>query len=341
MANNRNNMNYNEYGLNTNFMCALSGLNYSRINRAVSNAKLTPIPNSPKRNARYSISDCRSVLSEFTKKLSPVSRGNKVHSFFNFKGGTGKTSICCQVSTHLALCGYNVLVVDTDQQGNTTATMGYTDNTKYPSLYDGIEKNLPHDKLILNVFEGLDLIPANFSLVHLEKILRDKTGREYAIKRYLSSMEDKYDFIFFDCNPSVSHINRGVLTFSNHLNIVTETHPYSLQVLPVLMTDTEAYFNELELEMPKIFIIPNKYEDRSTTSAEAMSVLVKNYGNMLEPDFAVRKCEDFLKSARDHLPLSFFCKSNSIALEDISDLVRIIITHSKDKEIGELFEEVA
>jgi len=332
-------MNYDEYGLNTNFMCALSGLNYSRISRAVSAAEVAPLPNSTKRNARYSIHDCRKILSEFTKKLNPISKGDKVHAFFNFKGGTGKTSICYQVSTHLALCGYNVLVVDTDQQGNTTSTMGYTDNTKYPSLYDGIEKNLPHDKLILNVFEGLDLIPANFSLVHLEKILRDKTHREFAIKRYLSEMEDKYDFIFFDCNPSVSHINRSVLTFSNHLNIVTETHPYSLQVLPVLMADTETYFNELELDTPKIFIIPNKYEDRSTTSAEAMSVLVNQYGEMLEPDFAVRKSEDFLKSARDHLPLSFFCKSNSIAFEDISDLVRIIIKHSRASE--NLFEEIA
>lgn len=319
-------------------MTALTGLNYSRISRAVSVANINPLPNSSIRNARYSIADCRSVLSEFTKKQNPISLGNKVHAFFNFKGGTGKTSICYQVSTHLALCGYNVLVVDTDQQGNTTATMGYTDNTKYPSLYDGIDKNLSHEKLILNVFDGLDLIPANFSLVHLEKILRDKTGREYAIKRYLSDLEKKYDFILFDCNPSVSHINRGVLTFSNHLNIVTETHPYSLQVLPVLMTDTEAYFNELECNIPKIFIIPNKYEDRSTTSAEAMSVLVKNYADMLEPDFAVRKSEDFLKSARDHLPLSFFCKSNSIAFEDISDLVRMIVKHSQSSD--NLFEKV-
>lgn len=330
--------NYDEYGLNINAMCALSGLNYTKVSRAVSAAGITPLPSSSKRNAKYAISDTRLILSQLIKRNNPIAMGDKVHAFFNFKGGTGKTSICYQVSSHLALCGYNVLVVDTDQQGNTTSTMGYLDNTKLPTLYDGIDNNLSHDEIILNVFEGLDLIPANFSLVHLEKTLRDKTGREYVVKKYLSGLENKYDFIIFDCNPSVSHINRGVLTFSNHLNIVTETHPYSLQVLPVLMSDTRAFFKELGDNMPEVFIIPNKYEDRSTTSAEAMSVLVKHYEEFLEPDFAVRKCEDFLKSAKEHLPLSFFCKSNSIALEDISDLVRIIIEHSKLSE--DLFEDV-
>lgn len=332
-------MNYDDQGLNINFMSSLAGVTYARISRAVSAANISPLPNSSKRNAKYSIHDARRVMYEYTKKENPIAKGNKVHAFFNFKGGTGKTSLCYQVSTHLALSGYNVLVIDTDQQGNTTSTMGFTNNTKSYTLYDGIEKNLPYNQLILNVFEGLDLIPANFSLVHLEKILRDKTGREYAIKRYLTGLEDKYDFIIFDCNPSVSHINRGVLTYSNHLNIVTETHPYSLQVLPILMSDTEAYFQELQEKMPQVFIIPNKYEDRSTTSAEAMSALVQQWGSYLEPDFAVRKSEDFLKSARDRIPLSFFCKSNSIAFEDICDLVKIIINHSKAAD--ELFKEIA
>ena len=54
----------------------------------------------------------------------------------------------------------------------------------------------------------------------------------------------------------------------------------------------------------------------------------KFYNEFLIPDFAVRKCEDFPKSAREQQPISFFCKSNSIAFEDICDLLRVIISKS-------------
>jgi hypothetical protein len=84
----------------------------------------------------------------------------------------------------------------------------------------------------------------------------------------------------------------------------------------------------MEAPMPEVLIIPNKYEDRSTTSAQAMSFLVKSYSEYLISDFAIRKSEDFLRSAREQLPISFFCKANSMAFEDVRDYLRILINKS-------------
>lgn len=309
-------------------MSVLADTNYSRINRLVSRKEVKPISNSSKRNARFKIKDVRSILGDLIKIKYPISSDRKVHAFYNFKGGTGKTTLCYQTSLHLALCGYNILMIDTDQQGNTTSTLGYRDNMKCLTLYDGISRGLHPTEITVPVFDGLDLIPGNFSLVHLEQILKEKTSRELVLERYLGEIKENYDFIMFDCNPSVSYINRNILSFSDHLNIVTETHPYSLSALPVVMSDTKAYFEDLRRKMPEIHIIPNKYEDRSSTSAEALSALLKHYGEYVKTDFAIRKSEDFLKSSRDQIPLSFFCKSNSIAFEDLSDLLKIIIEHS-------------
>lgn len=339
MANFGGIMDQENSGMNINSMSMLAKVPYSTLNRRVVGLSLKSISGNQKRNVKYTIPDVRTVLSKYVKDKFPVASNKKVHCFYNFKGGTGKTSMCYQMATHLALSGYNILVVDTDQQGNTTTTLGYHQGTNYPTLYDGIMNNLSTDELILNVFEGLDLIPANFSLVHLERGLRDRTRREFVIEKYLSGLKSKYDFIIFDCNPSVSYINRNILSFSNIVNLVTETHPYSLSALPIVISDAQSYFDELGQEMPEILIIPNKYEDRSNTSVEAMSALIQHWGQYIEENFAIRKSEDFLKSARDHLPISFFCKSNSIALEDISDLMHIIIKKSKASE--NLFNEVA
>ena len=84
----------------------------------------------------------------------------------------------------------------------------------------------------------------------------------------------------------------------------------------------------MKTRLPLVAIIPNKYEDRASSSLEAMTALSKFWKDYLIKDFAVRRSEDFPKAARDQLPISFFCKVNSIAFEDISDLTREIIKRS-------------
>lgn len=330
---------YNQKGITAKFMANLADSNPSTISRAISTKHLSPLPNSSRRNARFSISDVRHVLKEFIKDKHPVSPDKKVVAFYNFKGGTGKTTLTHQVSSHLALCGYKVLVVDVDQQSNTTFTFGVEDNQSLPTLYDVITQNYDIKDVIIPIYEGLDLIPGNFSLVHLEKSLDKETSREKVFKRYFESIINDYDYIMIDCNPSVSLINRNVLTLCGLLNVVTTCHPYSLAAIPVLMADAAQYFSVLDIDLPEIFIIPNNYEDRSSTSAEGIAFLNTHYGEFLEPNFAIRKTEDFVRAPAENLPLSFFCKSNSLAFEDLSDLVKIIIR--KTEASKELFKSAA
>ena len=221
-------------------------------------------------------------------------------------------------------------MIDADAQGHLTASFGFVDNLSLPTLYDGIINNKAPKELIINICEGLDLIPGNLSLTNIDVRLREIPRQEDAIKRYLGGLRNGYDFIIFDCNPSMSSLNRNILNFSDCLDIVCETHPYSVNGMKLMMDDLNVFFGYMDdSTFPDIFVIPNKYEDRSSASAEAMAVLIKYYATYLIPNFAVRKSEDFPKSARDQLPISFFCKSNSIAFEDICDLVRIILEKSE------------
>lgn len=321
-------------GLTAKFISVLGNVNQSTISRVIHSKKYKinrrESASSSKR-IRYSISETRHILSEFVKKRHDISKNKKIHSFYNFKGGTGKTTICYQISTHLALCGYKVLVVDADAQGHLTTSFGYVDNLNIPTLYDGLINNRSLEEIIIPIFEGLDLIPGNLSLTNIDIRLREMPRQEEVLKRYMDSLRYEYDFIIFDCNPSMSSLNRNILNFSDVLDIVCETHPYSINGMKLMMDDLNRFYEIMENEkMPEILIIPNKYEDRSSASAEAMAVLNKYYNQYLFPNFAVRKSEDFLRSARDQLPISFFCKSNSIAFEDISDLIQIIISKSAD-----------
>lgn len=330
--------NIQDGGLTAKFISMLGNVNQSTVSRILQHKKLKQARNLSKRNVRYTIEETRDVLEGFVKQKHPVVQNRKVHAFYNFKGGTGKTTICYQVATHLSLCGYKVLVVDADAQGHLTASFGYIDNLEMSTLYDGLVNNRALDEIIITVFDGLDLIPGNLSLTNIDVRLREMHRQEDVLKRYMLPLKHKYDFIIFDCNPSMSSLNRNILNFSDVLDIVCETHPYSVNGMKLMMDDLDRFYKVMDNEkLPEVLIIPNKYEDRASSSAEAMTVLNKYYNSYLVPNFAVRKSEDFPKSARDQLPLSFFCKSNSIAFEDISDLIRIIISKSElvNKELFE------
>jgi len=312
-------------GITARFMAALAGVNHSTITRYINDKKIKPIASTLKRNMRYDFNESRKVLKEMVASKNPIDPSKKIHAFYNFKGGTGKTSLSYQVSTHLALLGYNVLVVDTDAQSHLTVSFGLLDNLSLPTIYDGLVNGLPFDDLIIHIKDGLDLIPANLSLTKLEVHIKEKTRQENVIKRYMGGATSRYDFVIFDSNPNITTLNRNVLSFANFLNIICETHPYSVHGMALVIDDLLEFYNQIEQPLPEILIIPNKYEDRSTTSAEAMSILVKNYGKYMIPDFAVRKSEDFPRSAREQLPLSFFSKANSIAFEDMLDYLKILI----------------
>lgn len=286
------------------------------------------------RKFRIDVSDVRKIIQNWLNKYFFVSQ-KKVQAFYNFKGGTGKTSICFQVANILSLYGLNILVIDADPQGHLSTSFGF-DNTKaYHTLYEWIIKGIPFSEIKKTVFEGLDVIPANLSLTRMELALNNTAKREERVKIAVEKIASNYDFVLFDTNPSISLLNRNIITYADVINIVTETQPYSINGLKILLEDMDMFFSQMELSSPDIKIIPNKYEDRSSTAGEAISALNTLYSEYTIKEFAVRKSEDINISAKLGLALPFFCKKNSTAFEDIADLVqRTFITKKNRQQNG-------
>lgn len=302
------------------------GVSTSTVSRYIKNHSILPIPKSSARNFRYSITDVAQIIRDlYTKKFIPV---QKVQTFYNFKGGTGKTSLCFQLASHLALMGFKILVIDADPQGHLSTSLGIRNDENHLTLFDVISGHATLSEAIHHVFEGLDCIPANLSLTRLEVALNQMPKREERVRIILEPERIKYDFILFDSNPTISQLNRNLITFSDRLNVVCETQPYSLNGLKILFEDLDRFCESMQIQRPVISIIPNKYEDRTSSSAEAMTILREYYGMFMKPDFAVRKSEDINISAKNGMPLSFFAKNNSIAFEDVVDLVHYTVEQS-------------
>lgn len=311
-------------GITQAIIAMMVGSSISKVSRFFSERGMKPIGEKGPQAMRYSIKDIRLISRNLFKDHGPILQ--KKHAFYNFKGGTGKTSICFQVASHIALMGYNVLVVDADPQAHLSTSMGvFNDNGL--TLYDIIVGQIMPEKIIKNIFDGLDCIPSNLSLTRLETEFTSDYGFD-KIKNSLQSIDQNYDFIFFDTNPTISLLNRNIIYYMDIIDIICETHPYSLNGLKLLMNDLEFFLSSINIE--KIFnIVPNKYEDRSGNAAEAMSALRSYYLKDLKEDFAIRKSEDIITSSKIGKPVSFFAKKNSNAIADIIDLVHHIIMLSR------------
>lgn len=329
---------YDQEGITVRTMTTLSGFSKPSIHRYLKDKD--PIGGKKnQKNQKYYLRDAREVIRNIFAKNYIVQK--KVLCFYNFKGGTGKTSICFQVSSHLAMMGFKVLVIDADPQGHLSTSLGFDNSQGYLTLFDVLKENLPFNNAVKNVFSGLDCIPANLSLTRIEVALNEMPRREERIRMALETVKQDYDYIIFDTNPTISNLNRNVLTASDLVNIVCETQPYSLNGLKLLMDDIQSFYRSMTMRPPSMVIIPNKYEDRMSSSGEAMSLLRKNYSEIMKPDFAVRKSEDINIAAKLSLPLGVFAKSNSNAFEDIIEVINYIIELTAEKGQTSMKLEVA
>lgn len=320
---------YEKEGITVRTMAALSGFSRPSIHRFLKDKDPIGGGNKNQKNQKYYLHDAREVIRTIFAKNFLVNK--KVLSFYNFKGGTGKTSICFQISTHLAMMGFKVLVIDADPQGHLSTSLGFDNSQGYLTLFDIVKENIPFERAVKTVFSGLDCIPANLSLTRIEVALNEMPRREERMKMALALVRDRYDYIIFDTNPTISNLNRNVLTASDLVNIVCETQPYSLNGLKLLMDDIKSFYQSMNIRLPSMIIIPNKYEDRMSSSGEAMSLLRKNYSDIMKPDFAVRRSEDINIAAKLSLPLGVFAKRNSNAFEDILEVVNYLLELTAEK----------
>lgn len=297
------------------------------VSRMIAAHNIQPLLNEVSHNKRYDIDQTRKIAHLlYVKNQRPIRQ--KINVFYNFKGGTGKTSLCYQVATHLSLLGFKVLVLDLDPQAHLSAVMRIPEDWSGPTIYDVLINGVPFPEACVEVFDGLSLVPANISMTRIELPLSTKTKREEKLSHILDPYKDQFDYIIMDTNPTISTLNMNALVASQRVNIVCETQPFSLSGLRILVEEMEAFYGDMDLK-PNYSIIANKYEIKTATAQEILGALRSEYGDHVL-SAVVRKSEDINVATKKKSPLAGFCKVKSTAFEDIMDLVHEFVVQTQN-----------
>ena len=251
----------------------------------------------------------------------------QVISFANQKGGVGKTTSALNCASSLGALGKRVLLIDLDPQANSTSALGIVKNAVKCSIYDVFAGNLKNilDAIIETKYKNLSIIPSNMSFASVEAELSTLPGRESYLKRIVKQIEslELFDYVVFDCPPSLGMITINALVASTGLIIPTQCEYFALEGLTQLMMSVKAIKSRYNPGLNILGILITMFTPRFKLSQEVLNELEKYYFGMIF-DQKISRSVIISESSSYAEPLHYYSKYSKSSLEYMSVAKEII-----------------
>ncbi len=154
----------------------------------------------------------------------------------NQKGGVGKSTTAVNLGAYLGLAGRSTLLVDLDAQGNATTACGLQRGEGVVDLYAVLmEERTLAEAVQRTAVEKLFVVPASLDLAGAEAYLTNVEDRELQLKRLCEPIRSAYDFILFDCPPSLGLMTVNALVAADRTLIPVQCEYLALEGLNFLL----------------------------------------------------------------------------------------------------------
>lgn len=205
---------------------------------------------------------------------------NSIFAFANQKGGVGKTTSCVNLAASLVMSRKRVLLCDLDPQGNATMGSGVDKSAVSYSMNDLLQGKASIEEIIIEQTPaGYDVIPGNSDLTEAEVVLLKKQAPPLILAKALAKIKDNYDYIFFDCPPSLNMLTVNALVAADAVMIAMQCEYYALEGLSDLVNTINQLKTTLNPRLHVGGIIRTMYDGRNRLAAEVSTQLIEHFGN--------------------------------------------------------------
>ncbi|MDF1797845.1 MAG: AAA family ATPase [Planctomycetota bacterium] len=194
----------------------------------------------------------------------------------NQKGGVGKTTTAANLGAALARRGRKVVLVDLDPQGNLSTHLDVEVEDGGASSYGVLCDGEPFGEALRPTSTaGLFVVPADIDLSGAEMELAAAIGRESILRDSIDAWEEAapepFDYIIFDCPPSLGLLSVNGLVAAREVFITLQTEFFALKGMSKLVEIVQLLKRRLNPELEISGIIPCLYDSRLRLAREVLA----------------------------------------------------------------------